>query len=72
MIEAVGAAVLWGWTDVLAGVSSRRCSPVLAALWLHASSLLVLVPLLCLGPGLHDMSGADRSTLTQRINSGPF
>lgn len=46
MIQAMTAAGLWGCTDVLAGVSARRSTPLLAALWLHIASLAVLAPFL--------------------------
>jgi drug/metabolite transporter (DMT)-like permease len=44
MLEALFAAVLWGSTDALAGRSARRSSPILAAIWLHLASLIVLFP----------------------------
>lgn len=46
MIQALGTAGLWGCTDVFAGVSARRSTPLLAALWLHVASLAVLAPFL--------------------------
>ncbi len=46
MIQALFAALFWGATDALAGISSRRANPFLAALWLHIASLLLLAPVL--------------------------
>lgn len=44
MLPALFAAGLWGATDVFAGISARRSTPLLAALWLHVASLAVLAP----------------------------
>ena len=51
MIEAILAALCWGGTDALAGISSRRSTAVLAAFWLHVASLAALVPFLMYGKG---------------------
>ncbi|HSY28414.1 MAG TPA: EamA family transporter, partial [Burkholderiaceae bacterium] len=44
MIQALLAAALWGSTDAFAGQSARRSSPLLAAIWLHVASLVVMLP----------------------------
>lgn len=44
MLLALFAAGLWGATDVFAGISARRSTPLLAALWLHIASLVALAP----------------------------
>ncbi len=52
MITAIAAAGLWGATDVLMGLASRWSSPVLATFWLHAASLVLLLPFLAVAPAL--------------------
>lgn len=52
MIQALSAAALWGCTDAFAGVSARRSTPLLAALWLHVASLAVLAPFVVTAPGI--------------------
>lgn len=44
MIAALFAAGLWGSTDALAGMSAKRSTPLLAALWLHLASIAVILP----------------------------
>lgn len=48
MIQALLAAGLWGGTDVFAGMSARRSTPLLAAVWLHLASIAVIGPYLAL------------------------
>jgi drug/metabolite transporter (DMT)-like permease len=59
MIQALIAAWLWGCTDALAGISARRSTPLLAALWLHLSSIVLIVPSILFGGGLSAMSWRD-------------
>ena len=49
MLHALFAAGLWGSTDAFAGIAARRSTPLLAALWLHISSLAVLLPFIATG-----------------------
>lgn len=44
MLSALFAAGLWGATDAFSGISARRSTPLLAALWLHVASLAALTP----------------------------
>lgn len=69
MILSLASAGLWGGTDVLAGISSRRSTPVLAALWLHLASLAVIVPFLILGIGVVAL---DLRTIWFGIGAGVF
>lgn len=52
MWQALTAASLWGATDVFSGVSARRSTPLLAALWLHLASLVVLAPFVAALPAV--------------------
>lgn len=59
MIQALFAAFLWGATDALAGISARRASPYLAALWLHIASLILLAPFILVGGDWRSISLDD-------------
>ena len=55
MIQSLATAGLWGATDACAGFSARKSTPLLAAMWLHVASLLVLAPLLLAGFGCENI-----------------
>lgn len=59
MLTSLCAAGLWGATDACAGLSARRSTPVLAAVWLHLASLVVLAPMLLAGVGVSSLSMSD-------------
>ena len=59
MIQALFAAGLWGGTDAFAGLSARRSTPLLAALWLHLASIAVIALYLVLRCGWSAVSWRD-------------
>ncbi len=59
MLSSLCAAGLWGATDACAGLSARRSTPILAAVWLHLASLVVLGPMLLAGIGVSSLSPSD-------------
>lgn len=59
MIQALFAAALWGATDAFAGLSARRATPLLSAVWLHVTSIVVLLPVILWTGGLLTISMQD-------------
>jgi drug/metabolite transporter (DMT)-like permease len=61
MIQALITAGLWGGTDAFAGMSARRSTPLLSAIWLHVASIVLMVPFLIMGYGIsiHTVSLKD-------------
>jgi drug/metabolite transporter (DMT)-like permease len=53
--QALLAALLWGASDALTGLASRRASPLFASFWLHVVSLAAIIPFALAG-GMPAMS----------------